>query len=94
VFNLQNKSIDHKGGSSQTDRLATQAALVRACAAVTAVLGLTVLLGWTVDVPLLKSVLPGAVEMKANTAVGLMLAACALFILGNRPSPPGLSRAT
>jgi signal transduction histidine kinase/DNA-binding NarL/FixJ family response regulator len=47
-----------------------------------------VLVGWAVDVPLLKSVLPGAVEMKANTAVGLVLAACALFILGNRPSPP------
>jgi len=39
------------------------------------------------DVPVLKSVLPGAVEMTANTAVGLVLAACALFILCGRSSP-------
>jgi hypothetical protein len=53
-----------------------------------AALGATVLAGWAFDVPLLKSVLPGAVEMKADTAPGLVLAGCALFILGDRPSAP------
>ena len=62
--------------------------LVRLAAVMTAVLGVIVLAGWAFGIPLLKSVLPGAVEMKANTAVGLVLAGCALFILGARPSPP------
>lgn len=69
-------------------RLGNPVVLPRLAAAITAVLGLVVLAGWTFDVPLLKSVLPGAVEMKANTAVGLMLSACALFILCGRPSLP------
>ncbi|BBP04997.1 hypothetical protein TPL01_19290 [Sulfuriferula plumbiphila] len=55
-------------------------------AVITGTLGLAVLVGWVFSVPLLKSVFPGAVEMKANTAVGLVLAAWALFMLGKRPS--------
>jgi PAS domain S-box-containing protein len=51
------------------------------------VVGGLVITGWIFNIPLLKSVLPGAVEMKANTAVGLVLAGCALFILADRPSP-------
>ena len=68
---------------------ATMVALfVRLAAALTAAIGVIVLVGWVFSLPLLKSVLPGAVEMKANTAVGLVLAGCALFIFGDRPSPP------
>src|SRR5258706_3941377 len=63
------------------------ALLVRLAAVLTTALGVIVLAGWAFGLPLLKSVLPGAVEMKANTAVGLVLAGCALFILGGRPSP-------
>jgi hypothetical protein len=63
------------------------ALLVRLVAVLTSALGVIVLAGWAFDLPLLKSVLPGVVEMKANTAVGLVLAGCALFILGDRPSP-------
>jgi signal transduction histidine kinase/CheY-like chemotaxis protein len=61
---------------------------VRLAAVLTAALGMTVLAGWAFGLPLLKSVLPGAVEMKANTAVGLVLAGCALYILDDRRSPP------
>jgi len=61
--------------------------LVRLSALLAAALGLIALAGWTFGLPALKSVLPGAVEMKANTAVGLALAAAALLILGNRPAP-------
>jgi PAS domain S-box-containing protein len=64
------------------------AALPRLAAVITAITGLVGLAGWAFTIPLLKSVLPGAVEMKVNTALGLMLAACALFILCDRPSSP------
>jgi len=60
--------------------------LPKLSAAATAILALIVLGGWTFSVPLLKSLLPGAVEMKANTAMGLLSAAASLFILSNRPS--------
>ncbi len=69
-------------------RSGSSPALPRSAAAITAVIGLLGLAGWVFAVPLLKSVLPGAVEMKSNAAVGLVLAACALFILCDRPSPP------
>ena len=68
-------------------RFANPAALPQLAAVLTAVLGLLVLAGWAFAIPVLKSVLPGAVEMTANTAVGLVLAACALFIRCDRPSP-------
>ncbi|WP_088348238.1 MULTISPECIES: diguanylate cyclase [Rhodomicrobium] len=49
-----------------------------------------VILGWTFDIPTLKSVLPGLVTMKVNTAVGGLAAAVALLLLyrsepGSRP---------
>ena len=62
--------------------------LVRLTATLTTVIGVMVLAGWTLGLPALKSALPGAVEMKTNTALGLVLAGCALLILGNRPSLP------
>jgi len=60
----------------------------RLAAMLSAGVGLSGLAGWVFDIPLLKSVLPGAVEMKANTAIGLLLSACALFILDNWRSRP------
>lgn len=60
----------------------------RCAAVVTVAVGVSALAGWAFNLPLLKSMLPGVVEMKANTAVGLVLAGCVLFILGKRPSLP------
>jgi PAS domain S-box-containing protein len=42
--------------------------------------GLAVMLGWFLDLPLLRSIVPGAVEMKFNTALALVLAGGALFV--------------
>ncbi len=60
----------------------------RYCAAATAVLGASVLLGWLFDIALLKSVLPGLVTMKPNTALGLVMAGSALLLM-DRPSVSG-----
>jgi PAS domain S-box-containing protein len=46
-----------------------------------AVLGATVLVGWMLDITALKSVLPGLVTMKANTAIGMLLCGSALALL-------------
>jgi PAS domain S-box-containing protein len=43
-------------------------------------IGSAVLLGWLLDAPLLKSVFPGAVQMKANTAMALLLSGTGLFL--------------
>lgn len=45
------------------------------------IIGVAALLGWVLALPYLKSLIPGAVEMKANTAIGFILSACALFLL-------------
>lgn len=71
---------------SEDSRLGKWSTFSSLTAGVTILLGLVVLVGWAFNLPLLKSVLPGAVEMKANTAVGLILSACALFIYSNQPS--------
>ncbi|HEY3328255.1 MAG TPA: PAS domain S-box protein [Novimethylophilus sp.] len=71
---------------SQAFRRGNWNAFPKLAAVITAILGLVVLAGWVFSAPLLKSVLPGVIEMKANTAVGLVLGACALFILSDRPS--------
>lgn len=55
-------------------------------ALITAILGLISLSGCVFYAPLLKSFLPLEIEMEINLAVSLMLASCALFLLGNRNS--------
>jgi len=61
--------------------------LVRAAVVLTIACGVLVLLGWVLDIPLIRSVLPGAVEMKANTAVCLILSGVALFVAVNPTLP-------
>jgi len=79
----------HPGHQHPTRNAASMVVpLVRLAAVLTTAHGVIVRARWAFGLPLLKSVLPGAVEMKANTAAGLVLAGCALFILGDRPSPP------
>ena len=63
---------------------------IRCAAALSAGIGILVLVGWGYDLPYLRSVLPGAVEMKANTAIGLIGCAVALMLsVSARASVPG-----
>jgi PAS domain S-box-containing protein len=50
-------------------------------------LGVAVLTGWIVDSALLKSVLPGKVTMKANTALGFLLGGAGLVVAARRGKP-------
>ncbi|MFY2763464.1 diguanylate cyclase [Arenimonas sp. MALMAid1274] len=50
------------------------------------VVALAALAGWALDVEVLRTVLPGHAAMKANTAIGLMLAGLALAVL-QLPAP-------
>jgi len=59
--------------------------LVWSVAVAVALLGAMALLGWIFDITVLKAVLPGAVEMKANTAIALLLGAGALAMYGTQP---------
>jgi hypothetical protein len=59
----------------------------RAAAAITIVIALCALAGWTFDVTALKSVLPQEAPLDANAALGLILAGGALWRLpANSPS--------
>ena len=49
--------------------------------AVVAAICAATLVGWAVDSAMLKSVVPGTITMKVNTALGLMLLAVALLAL-------------
>ena len=53
----------------------------RAFALLTALIGLTALAGWLLDIPALKSVLPQFVAMKANTALCFFLIGLSLWLL-------------
>ena len=52
--------------------------------AAVALLGATGIAGWILDIPALKSILPGAVQMKINTSILLVLSATALMMLCNQ----------
>jgi PAS domain S-box-containing protein len=52
--------------------------MVRAAAVLAGLIGASGVAGWLFDLPLLRSVLPGAVEMKFNTALALLV--CALAV--------------
>ncbi|MFZ4286513.1 response regulator [Variovorax sp. HJSM1_2] len=60
--------------------------LTRIVCLLVTLLGLAVLYGWAFGLPLLRSVIPGAVEMKANTALGLVASAAALALMTLRRS--------
>ena len=54
-----------------------------------AALGASVLAGWALDIRILKSVLPGDVTMKANTAIGMLLNGVALALLSRESAGNG-----
>jgi hypothetical protein len=56
----------------------------QAAASLVALLGILVLIGWMLNIGVLKSVAPGLVSMKANTAVSLLVLGAALFLLNER----------
>ena len=66
--------------AAMTPKLASWAALL------SVVVGAMVLVGWTFDIVTLKSVLPGWVAMKANTAVCLILTGIALLLTARPPA--------
>jgi PAS domain S-box-containing protein len=66
--------------------LGTSARPARVAAVVTLFLGAIGLVGWILGADRLTSVIPGAVQMKANTAVGILLCGISLLILNYRTS--------
>ena len=64
----------------------------RCAGAAVALLGALVLLGWALDWPLVKSLHPDWVTMKANTAFAFLLAGASLRILGADQAPQPLRR--
>ena len=58
--------------------------------------GLLGLMGWVLDIAVLKSVIPGQVVIKPNAAVTLVLCGCSLWLLRSRDaqSPQGIRKLT
>jgi PAS domain S-box-containing protein len=66
--------------------LGTSAAPARVAAGIGVLVGLACLLGWILDIRTLTSLVPGAVEMKANTALCFVLCGIALMLLAGHSS--------
>lgn len=60
--------------------LSASASLSRAASVLVGVVGGAVLIGWMLDIAPLKSVLPGLVTMKPNTALALLLSGVSLWL--------------
>jgi hypothetical protein len=61
------------------------ARLVRPCAGTSVLVGTAGLLGWLLDVELLKTFAPGLATMKPNTALGFVLAGAAVWRCRHAP---------
>lgn len=61
---------------------------VRIAAIFVIAIGCLVLIGWTFNIVILKSVLPGLVTMKANSALGFVLAGISLFLGREKTNSP------
>ncbi len=68
-------------------RHATATRTARGAGSCAVALGLLVLAGWVLNVPFLNGPFPGLVQMKANTAIGLLALGIALLLTTSRPSP-------
>src|SRR5713226_2571575 len=67
--------------STQTHLIAALRSFSRAAGAAAAIIGGLVLMGWVCSVELLRTGPSGLVTMKANTALGFVLAGLSLWIL-------------
>ena len=57
-------------------------ALSRGASVVAIIVGCLVLIGWTLDIDVLKRILPGLVAMNPTTAIAFVLAGASLWLLG------------
>jgi hypothetical protein len=73
----------------EAPRAATCRAVATGCGVAAALVGASVLAGWLFDVPFLVRLAPEWVSVKANTALGLLLAGAALARFA---SAPGVAR--
>lgn len=71
--------------TARTQRAVRASQLASGAAALAVAVGTLVLLGWTFDIAVLKSIWPGWVAMKANTAVSFILLGIALWLIA-RPA--------
>ena len=79
---------------SQQRRLTFLGLSSKAASIFTAALGTLVLVGWAIDSPGLKSVVPGWVSMKANSALCLLWAGLSLRLLQHRPANDSVESAS
>jgi hypothetical protein len=61
-----------------------------ACAMVVVGIGSAVLIGWSFEIPILKTGLPGLITMKANTAIGFLMAGLAVLFARSTTSVAGV----
>src|SRR5262249_11972654 len=81
------------GGTGLNQRLLSSLeALSWASSCLIAIVGLAVLLGWQFDIELLRAGLPGRTPVNPATALALLLAACALWMLHQARANPTLNR--
>jgi signal transduction histidine kinase len=59
---------------------------VRVVVAMICLAAVVTLCGWVLAIPALRSLIPGAVQMKVNTALAFLLSSSALWILVGRPT--------
>src|ERR1035441_2430621 len=82
---LVGRMVSQMFGASMSDPYARLFKLLRVYCEATAiaavVLGCVSLCGWAFHIELLKSILPGSVLMKANTALGLAFLGTSLWLL-------------
>jgi signal transduction histidine kinase/CheY-like chemotaxis protein/HPt (histidine-containing phosphotransfer) domain-containing protein len=78
--------LDLEGTDTPRTPAGPKLSIVRWTALFAGGIAATVLLAYTLDLTLLKRVLPGAVDMKANTAVALLFAALSLLLRTAHPT--------